>query len=70
MLLDDGDVDAGPAADPTSTQNADPLTEAAQEPCVLCPHGLVDDPYPGRCRRYTDQDGDGVCDFSVPQVCG
>jgi hypothetical protein len=27
--------------------------------------GVVDDPYPGRCRRYTDSDGDGICGFST-----
>ena len=29
-----------------------------------CPFGLVDDPYPGQCRRYRDNDGNGICDYS------
>ncbi len=33
---------------------------------VACPFGLVNDPYPGQCPRYTDLDGDGICDYSVP----
>lgn len=32
---------------------------------VACPKGLVNDPYPGRCRHYVDADGDGICDYSV-----
>jgi len=44
--------------------------DAAQKLSVLCPHSLVDDPCPGRCRRYVDRDGDRICDLSVPQVCG
>ncbi|MHB1293722.1 MAG: hypothetical protein ACYC4R_01880 [Anaerolineae bacterium] len=34
---------------------------------VSCPKGLTYDPYPGRCRLYVDEDGDGYCDRSVPQ---
>ncbi len=44
---------AGAAPDQTATS-------------VACPFGLVNDPYPGRCPRYTDADGDGLCDYSVP----
>jgi len=69
-LSDDGAADAVPAAEPASPPNTEPPTEAAEELCVACPHGLVNDPYPGRCRRYVDGDGDGFCDLSVPQVCG
>lgn len=29
-----------------------------------CPYGMVNDPYPGQCGRYTDITGDGICDFS------
>jgi hypothetical protein len=29
-----------------------------------CPKGLVNDPYPGECRRYVDTNGDGTCDLS------
>lgn len=41
---------------------------AATDPegSVACPYGRINDPYPGRCRFYTDMDGDGICDYSVP----
>jgi hypothetical protein len=29
-----------------------------------CPKGLVNDPYPGRCGRYVDTNGDDICDLS------
>lgn len=29
-----------------------------------CPYGLVNDPFPGQCRRYVDTDADGLCDHS------
>ncbi len=29
-----------------------------------CPYGLVNDPYPGECRRYADSNDDGICDLS------
>jgi hypothetical protein len=29
-----------------------------------CPYGMVNDPYPGQCPRYTDLNGDGICDLS------
>jgi hypothetical protein len=32
---------------------------------VACPFGLVNDPFPGRCKRYVDANGDGYCDNSV-----
>jgi hypothetical protein len=38
---------------------------AQQQSGVACPRGLVNDPYPGRCRNYTDRNGDGICDYSV-----
>ena len=44
-------------------------TVAPPEPdeiCVACPRGMVNDPYPGRCRRYTDANDNGTCDFSEP----
>jgi hypothetical protein len=31
---------------------------------VACPFGLVNDPYPGKCRRYVDRNGNGICDLS------
>jgi hypothetical protein len=29
-----------------------------------CPKGLVNDPYPGACRRYVDTNDDNICDLS------
>jgi len=37
-----------------------------QQDGVACPRGMVNDPYPGRCRNYTDSNGDGICDYSAP----
>jgi hypothetical protein len=54
---------------PTPTPQVPPLaalTESPQQVCVACPRGLVNDPYPGRCRRYVDANGNGVCDLSEP----
>ena len=31
---------------------------------VECPFGKADDPYPGECGRYRDQNNDGICDLS------
>ncbi|MBN2459448.1 hypothetical protein JXB28_04135 [Candidatus Woesearchaeota archaeon] len=28
-----------------------------------CPRGVTDDPYPGDCWQYTDQDQDRLCDL-------
>lgn len=32
-----------------------------------CPKGLVNDPYPGACRRYVDTNADNICDLSQPK---
>lgn len=29
-----------------------------------CPRGLVDEPYPGTCGFYHDENDDGICDHS------
>jgi len=49
--------DQRPTATPTSPQSA---------PQVRCPFGLVNDPYPGRCGRYVDENNNGICDLSEP----
>lgn len=45
-----------------------PAREAAPpvEPTrpARCPFGLVNDPYPGRCNLYIDEDESGYCDLS------
>ena len=40
-------------------------TRVSQASGVACPRGLTNDPFPGKCRRYVDSDGDGICDYSV-----
>lgn len=47
-------------------QSAPSPLESEPSGGVACPFGLVNDPYPGQCPRYTDLDGDGICDYSVP----
>ena len=44
----------------------DPAPSTAHQPqeLVSCPFGLVNDPYPGQCAHYVDQDGNGFCDLS------
>ncbi|GEM_PF-3150361 len=32
-----------------------------------CPFGLTNDPYPGKCGRYIDEDGNDICDLSEIQ---
>ena len=38
--------------------------ESQRTQSTQCPHGLVNDPYPGKCRRYVDKDENGICDLS------
>jgi hypothetical protein len=40
--------------------------QAESDQTVTCPLGLVNDRYPGRCRRYIDDSGNGICDYSEP----
>jgi hypothetical protein len=52
-------------AEPTAVPTAVPTTAAAsQRVATRCPRGLVNDPYPGRCRHYVDKNGNGICDLS------
>jgi hypothetical protein len=54
-------------ANPVDAGESDTQIAATQqEGGVACPFGLVNDPYPGRCRHYRDSIGDGYCDYSVP----
>jgi hypothetical protein len=62
-----GDDTVGQAFQPDASSSD---AAAAQAYTVACPLGLVNDPYPGKCRRYVDRDGDGICDLSVPQAVG
>ena len=56
------DEDAGQASAAPTPVPSTPQPQVG----VACPFGVVNDPYPGRCRRYVDQDGDGICDLSEP----
>ncbi|MBC7294630.1 MAG: hypothetical protein H5T84_11145, partial [Thermoleophilia bacterium] len=43
------------------------LSPSTAQAWADCPRGLVNDPYPGRCSRYTDTNDDGICDLSQPK---
>jgi len=73
LLLQQDDGSAAPAEPEQSLQQegnalvtSEPEQPVQQLSGVACPRGMVNDPYPGRCRNYTDRDGDGICDYSVP----
>ena len=40
------------------------LGVAASPATTSCPKGLVNDPYPGRCRLFRDTNNSGYCDLS------
>jgi len=40
------------------------VTNMSGSCATTCPYGMVDDPYPGQCPRYTDIIGEGICDLS------
>jgi hypothetical protein len=31
---------------------------------ATCPYAMINDPYPGACKRYVDKNGNGICDLS------
>ena len=70
--LDQGGGSAAPTSElkQGSGGSEAPVSEPEQslqgQQGVACPRGMVNDPYPGRCRHYVDADGDGFCDYSVP----
>jgi hypothetical protein len=73
--LPDNDAGQAPSQTPARVlpdtavgQASPPDTNPDQTFTVACPFGIVNDPYPGKCRRYVDRDGDGICDLSVPQA--
>ena len=73
LLLQQDDGSGSPdEAEPLSQQEGNaPVTSEPEQPVqqlsgVACPRGMINDPYPGRCRNYTDSNGDGICDYSVP----
>ena len=58
-------VTAEATATSAATATSQVTATAAAATRTLCPKGLVYDPYPGRCHRYVDKNGDGYCDLSV-----
>jgi hypothetical protein len=48
-----------------ASQSSTEVAAVQQVSGVACPFGLVNDPYPGRCKHYRDSNGDGFCDYSV-----
>ena len=58
-------VHAKPTPLPVRPKQAAPPAASPRQ-AVACPYGLVNDRYPGRCRRYRDSNGNGVCDLSEP----
>jgi hypothetical protein len=56
-----------PLPTPSDPATAEEAT-SGQRPLTACPYGLVNDPYPGECRRYTDENGNGLCDLSEPNL--
>jgi len=59
----DSDLAEDVQADSSPAETEEPAQQ--EELGVACLFGLVNDPYPGRCRRYTDSNEDGICDCSV-----
>lgn len=45
---------------------SDQATEASSPYEVECRRGIVNDPYPGLCRDYVDDNGNSICDLSEP----
>jgi len=62
----EGSEEVAPAEVDTTSVTIEPVATATPAALVStrCPYGLVNDPYPGRCRRYVDANGNGYCDYS------
>ncbi len=58
------------------SQNHSPSAQNVEQPAppdqttahTACPLVLVNDPYPGKCRWYVDDNGNGICDLSEPDL--
>lgn len=60
-------AETAPATTATPAVTIEPLPTATPAVVITtarCPYGLVNDPYPGKCRRYVDANGNGFCDLS------
>lgn len=49
---------------PTARVVPTPTLPVAAAEGVACPSGVVNDPYPGHCKRYVDDNNNGLCDLS------
>ena len=65
-LIASGVIDILPTPPPLPTP-APGVTPTAR-PQTACPYGLVNDPYPGECRSYVDNNNNGICDLSEPAL--
>jgi ABC-type molybdate transport system substrate-binding protein len=45
-------------------QNESEEITASAGNSLSCPRGLVNDPYPGVCHLYTDENSNNICDYS------
>ncbi len=50
----------------TPTPNEPMIASDTTTPTLSCPFGRVNDPYPGQCNRYVDNNHNGICDLSEP----
>lgn len=64
VVTDDSAVEPEATSIPLTVLSTESTT--TQTTSVSCPKGLTYDPYPGKCRHYVDNDGDGYCDHSIP----
>jgi len=39
-------------------------TDTTGDAVAECSKGVVNDPFPGNCEQYIDEDGNGICDRS------
>ncbi len=53
---------------PTPPPAPAPGVTPTARPQTACPYGLVNDPYPGECRNYVDNNSNGICDLSEPAL--
>lgn len=52
------------AESPTVGAAATPTLPPDAAQGVACAAGVVNDPYPGHCKRYVDANNNGLCDLS------
>lgn len=65
-LIASGQIEALPT--PTAPPTLEPNVSPTPPVQTACPYGLVNDPFPGECRRYIDANGNKICDLSEPEL--